>query len=357
MDAMRKEEIINFAANILYFSGFLFLFEFLSRITNRDKVPILLYHSISSLDQKTPLLHHKVVSATPETFEMQISYLQRKYHIISLAEYISMVKSGLPVPKRCVVVTFDDGYQDNYTYAYPILKAHAAVAAIFICPELIDTQQPLWTNTLARSIYRSKLSSLNIEGLGSYDLATLDKKTDAVDKIINKIMALTHESKQETVAHILKELEVESHTARSEQEYLSWQQIRAMAKDGMSFGAHTLSHINLTKISSQDACGEITESKQRIAAKLDKPVEAFAYPFGGTDSFNRQIAAMVKDAGFLCACSTLFGRNISNQDLFQLKRIPVFYYHNINVFRAKVSGIFDYFTGAEKWLTTKLKKA
>jgi len=354
---MRKEQIVNLAANILYYSGFIFIFKFFSRIMNSNKVPILLYHSISSCsDQSRDVLHHKVVSASPEMFERQISYLVAKYHIISLAEYISIVKSELPVPKGCVVVTFDDGYQDNYTYAYPILKAHGAVATIFICPDLIDTQQPLWTNSLARSIYRSKLSSLNIEELGSYDLTTLDKKIRAADHIIDKIMSLRNESVQKTVAYILKELKVDLDTPTMDQTYLSWQQIRTMAEHGMSFGAHTLSHINLTKTSSQDALIEIAESKQRIETELGTLVHSFAYPFGGHDFFNREIKEMVIRTGFFCSCSTLFGRNNSQSDVFELKRIPVFHYHNMNVFKAKVSGIFDFFIGAERWLKTTLAK-
>lgn len=346
---MRKEQIVNFVANILYLSGFLFLFEFFSRIKNSQKVPILLYHSISRPGHQETLLHHKVVSAAPEVFERQIRYLKKKYQIISLPDYISIITSGFPIPKNCVILTFDDGYQDNYTYAYSILQAYNAPATIFICPDLIDSQQSLWTNKLAAGILRSKVPSITIDKLGKYDLSTRQARLHAADQLIDQIKGFKDEEIQKTIDHILIQLQLEPNIPSPHQQYLSWQQIRTMAQNNISFGAHTLSHVNLSKVPSSKARNEIEASKQRIETKLNIPVKSFAYPFGGMDSFNDHHTKLARDLGFSCACTTLFGRNTLSQELFRLKRIPIFYYHNMNVFKAKVIGIFDYFAGIDRW--------
>jgi len=346
---MKRHDLLNVVSTILYFAGFLSLFEAYSRIKQQTKVPILLYHSISSPNTEISFLHHKVISAAPEIFERQINYLRKKYNIISLEHYVSMRASDQIIPKKSVILTFDDGYYDNFKYAYPILKATHTPATIFISPGLIDSQKSFWSNELASGILRSKLSSITVGKLRKYDLSTRQAKLRAADQLIDQIKGFKNEQIQQTVDRILEQLHLESNIPSSPQPYLSWEQIRTMAQNGISFGAHTLSHVNLCKVSSSTARKEIEASKQRIETELNIPVKSFAYPFGGMDCFNDHHTNVARDVGFSCACTTLFGRNTPSQDLFRLRRIPIFYYHNMNVFKAKVIGIFDYFDGIDRW--------
>jgi peptidoglycan/xylan/chitin deacetylase (PgdA/CDA1 family) len=93
-----------------------------------------------------------------------------------------------------------------------------------------------------------------------------------------------------------------------------------MHRNGISFGSHTLKHPVLTTIPIEEAKREICISKQVIEDALGSPATTFAYPVGRREDFNHSVKAIVKDAGYVCAVTTIFGANDSGQDLFELKR-------------------------------------
>ncbi|MFC2149546.1 polysaccharide deacetylase family protein [Candidatus Auribacterota bacterium] len=96
-------------------------------------VPILMYHSVENENTfKTP-------TVSPENFDLQMEFLKQKgFSVISLDKYVEASKvSGEKLPYRTVVITFDDGYENNFKYAYPILKRTAFPATIFIPPQYI----------------------------------------------------------------------------------------------------------------------------------------------------------------------------------------------------------------------------
>ena len=96
-------------------------------------VPIIMYHSVNSSGTfKTA----NIVS--PATFEKQMTYLRKQgYHVLSLDELVTKIKQGDDLSRKSVVITFDDGYEDNYLYAFTILKAYQFPATIFVCSEVV----------------------------------------------------------------------------------------------------------------------------------------------------------------------------------------------------------------------------
>jgi len=102
--------------------------------------------------------------------------------------------------------------------------------------------------------------------------------------------------------------------------YLSWNDIFQLQTAGWSFGSHTLNHRSLTALDQTEAEKEISESKKILDWALKKPVTFFCYPYG---KFNQDVVKIVQDAGYLGATTTLFGRQNSGADIYQLKRIRV----------------------------------
>ncbi len=114
---------------------------FLLWISNRYVVPIMMYHNVNYTE--TPKLN----TVSPENFEFQMNFLrEHHYDVLSLDELVEKIKKGRRISRKSVVVTFDDGYEDNYTYAFDILKKHDIPATIFLPSDLIGTQGFLnWT--------------------------------------------------------------------------------------------------------------------------------------------------------------------------------------------------------------------
>lgn len=116
----------------LVFSAFLVVFvllaSFFITLSRQYCVPIIMYHSVSPLAQKKNLL---AVSA--DTFERQMRFLkEHRYNVVSLEDLASLIKDRKSLPPRTLAITLDDGYEDNFIYAFPILKKYNLPATIFI---------------------------------------------------------------------------------------------------------------------------------------------------------------------------------------------------------------------------------
>jgi len=351
---MRREIIVNLTANILYYSGIVFLFNLITKIKKPKKVAILMYHSIqNSKKGQTSLYYQKVISSSPNDFEKQIIYLKKRFNIISLDEYVTIVKNKRIIPRNCVIITFDDGYRDNYINAYPILRKYNVPATIFITTGKIGSKEPLWGAKVAYYINSTMASEINLDGIGKYRLDSDSRKLKAIDDIIERLKLINEIKRDIVIDRLAEQLKVEKVDKAADVLFLSWDEIRDISTNSISFGAHTVSHPNLASISVDQAKREVVESKYRIEVETDRSVNCFAYPYGGLVHFNERIKTMLREAGFICACSTIYGRQNLNDDLYQLRRIPIFHYHNMSVFKAKVFGFFDYLDRLEKLLVRR----
>ena len=123
-------------------------------------------------------------------------------------------------------------------------------------------------------------------------------------------------------------------------EMLSWTQIKEMSNNNISFGSHTFTHPILTKVETDRAKYEILSSKIEIERKIGKQVFCFSYPNGMEQDFNEETIKMVEESGYICACSSINGKNGLKNGLFSLERIWGGNFP-LPVFSLRLSGIFD----------------
>ncbi|MDY7076301.1 MAG: polysaccharide deacetylase family protein [Chloroflexota bacterium] len=255
-------------ASITYYSGAVFLRGLFESV---PRARILVYHSIS----RNPL---NPFSVSPEDFEEQIRFLSQEYNVILLEDLIACTQKK-DIPANSVVITLDDGFEDNYTYAYPILKKYSVPATVFVIVERLDH-------------------------------ATTPQK----------------ESEEEKSGP-----------------YLSWDQVVEMSRNGISFGSHTLTHPWLTEVTLEEAQREIVESKARLEQRIGKPVRLFAYPGGRVCDFNEDIKAIVAASGYSGACVGLNGTNGLNTDPYLLRRTKIEVDDGMYVFKKAMKGALDIF--------------
>ena len=131
-------------AAFLYYTGLLYLYRLLFNPGARRQPAILMYHRVL----KDPALENKYVQdglyVSTETFDRQLAYLKKSRNILSLSQLIDLIENRQPVPEKVAVITFDDGWRDNFLYAYPILKKHHIPATIFLTTDFIDSNKPFW---------------------------------------------------------------------------------------------------------------------------------------------------------------------------------------------------------------------
>ena len=323
-----------------FYTGLLVIFR---HFRPRKGILILTYHRINETGGNDPLN----MTISPADFDRHLRYLKDNYHVISLTEAISRLEDKKSILANSVVITFDDGYIDNYLQAYPILKKYDLPATIFLATSPIDKgKRLLWYDEIKNIILGTSSDTLLIAER-SMSLRSRVKK----EKAIRQVIEYFKEIDINTQKYILDKLRLQlsgNFVLPEVGEMLSWEQIREMKKNGISFGAHTKSHPILTRIPIEQARMEIEESKRRIGEELGEPVEHFAYPNGGKDDFDENIVSILQKAGFKSACTLIPGEN-RDGDLFRLKRIGIdqaFVGCNglftKQVFASEIAGLFDF---------------
>jgi peptidoglycan/xylan/chitin deacetylase (PgdA/CDA1 family) len=288
---------------------------------------ILRYHSVN--DDRAWLRDYMQASlvVTPELFERQLAFLTRRYRIVSIGEMAEQMRSRGGVDSGSVAITFDDGYEDNYRLAFPILRKYGAAATFYITTGTVADVRVLWTVGLRRAIRSCDEQSVSLSFLGerSIDLST-DTSKEATIKMITGI---GKRCKVDELQSILAEVYEE--TGRSPQAeppprriMLNWDEIREMHGAGMTMGAHTHSHYNLPSLDTSDVAHEVVSSRRAIEEELQAPVEHFAYPNGRTDRHcDARVAKIVAVAGFGSAVTSLAGPVSSRFSLYCMPRMGV----------------------------------
>lgn len=258
---------------------------------------------------------------SPETFERQLRYLTRYYSVWPLARVVAALRNRDPLPHNCMAVTFDDGYLDNYQFAFPILKKHGIPAAIFLATGFMDNDRLLWFDRVLQIFQRTRKTSLQLEGLpGELRWSGVEERRRAAFVLLEHLKTLPENDKLAAMDRLGEELDCRPEEA-GPRLMLDWDQVREMARSGLSFGAHTASHPILSRIPLERAEEEILQSKRDVQNALQQEATLFAYPNGRPADFNPQVIALVRKAGFQAAVTTVFKNNSADEDLFQLNRI------------------------------------
>jgi peptidoglycan/xylan/chitin deacetylase (PgdA/CDA1 family) len=344
----RKQTFLKAIAHLLFKSGAL---NVLNRIANQlrcnydgagklafpfvrrrsfGNVQILVYHRVN--DDRDPFF-----PGTPvKVFRQQMEYLAANYNVTSLEDAVDgMVRKD--VPDNVVVITFDDGYRDNYINAFPILKDLSLPATIFLATDSIGSGRALWHDRVFSAFRRTSVAFL--EGFGTssskYRLATIDEKLFAQQEVLNFLRSRDDGEREFWIDFLIDKLEV-TDCCEAPGLMLSWEEANIMHNSGVSFGSHTVTHPILSKLPYQRAREEIERSKDMIEARLHVPVKTFAYPNGRTHDFNECTKRLLKQAGYICALTTNFGANEIDQDLFELRRATP-WDHDICTFGARLN--------------------
>jgi peptidoglycan/xylan/chitin deacetylase (PgdA/CDA1 family) len=300
-----------------------------SKITG-SHVAIMMYHRVATRKDEWSL----VSTLDPERFESEIRYLCENFSILSLEELYQYLQQGESL-KKAVAITFDDGYKDNYLCAFPILRRYRVPATFFLTSGHIGTSRLFWWDRVGYVIHHTEIRRLQLDELGTYRLETASDRSRANGEIINRLECLGEDKKNDLIEQLADICKVEISAVLGSQLILSWDEVREMSRDGAQFGAHTVTHPNLTSLPLEQARSEILQSKTSIEKELGKAVRFFAYPGG---SFNLEIARIVQQSGFVAATSIEPSWVTRRSDLYRLPRIGIT--ENPNISAVLLSGLW-----------------
>ncbi len=320
---------------------------FINRIflwRQKKGIIILTYHSVVPDD--APILSYEYRNCvTQQQFQKQLKFLKRHFKVISLEEAVSLLHSGT-LAQRYAVITFDDGYKNNYQYAFPILRQEKIPATFFLTTGLIDKNDCLWTDWITYLLFHSKNSVIELnlpDHHFHFELSDENSRIRA-SVMLRSFLKMSSSDNLQNVLNQLREQVGEVlppvQAAPDRYAFLNWQEVKAMDNEGMDIGAHTHNHLLLRMLSDQQVWYELDTSKKLIEEKLGKPCLHFAYPNGGEKDFNEKHIAALKALQFKAAVTQIPGINYSDENLFRLKRINISNKMTLSVFKAYIAGSY-----------------
>jgi len=255
------------------------IFKLIDRIEQKypvQGIPVLLYHRVGTPeDCKRP-----VSCITVEEFGEQIRYLSKSgYYFASISEIVDYVEGKRVLPSKSVALTFDDGYANNYIYAFPVLKKYGAKATIFVNTCFIGREVAL------------------------------------------KVALNTF-------------LEVPEQSADVVYRFLSWNEIEEMHKGGIDFQPHGHTHPDLSKLEKNLVREEIIKSKEMLEKTLGKEGEFISYPFG---RYSKRVISILKEQGFKAGVAVRPGIAKPGMDLYALPRMGIAAGCSLGRFKAMLS--------------------
>ena len=285
---------------------------------------ILMYHRI--IDPGTcPDYLQPGMYVTPKTFTMHLDALSEWTTIVPLDDLLNfMAKREFPdTQKPFGAITFDDGWVDFYSNAFPLLKKHNIPATVFIPTNFIGTNRQFWTDRLA-AIWKKRIPGI-VERTDQLvtDLTALKGTFEnQIEKAIEILKQKPLKTIEQTLDKLQESFRLKDCTA-GERFFLDWEEIETMRMSSpVSFGSHTANHHLLTTIDNDAIRRELAESRKQLLDKNICSIDTipFCYPNG---NHNTAIAGMVEMAGYSCAVTTKNGWNNFSENLFNLKRIGV----------------------------------
>jgi peptidoglycan/xylan/chitin deacetylase (PgdA/CDA1 family) len=288
---------------------------------------ILAYHRV--LEQAEPAgfrFDPELISAASDAFRQQLAIVKRRFVPMRFDELIDCFDRGRPAPRRAVLITFDDGYDDNYRHAWPILRDAGMSAMFFVSTGHIDSGRPYAYDWLVHMLCTTRAASLQAPELG-IDWALPDDlgaRRAFAARLLDLIKALDADAQQALIDRLQREWSLPSDGGHSDCRPMTWAQLREMHAGGMEVGSHGVDHRMLAKMPRAAMREEVMVSKRTIERELGCEARVISYPVGGADAYDDEVVAAVRDAGYRMACSYLAGPERPRPDTrYAMRRIPV----------------------------------
>lgn len=317
---------------------------------------ILMFHRVIPDSSKLRIHNHQSLEISPTQLEETILYYKKKgYQFLSFDQFYDGIQNKT-LSKKFVVLTFDDGYRDNYTIAYPILKKHSVPFTIYITTNFPDRKAILWWYILEDMIRDRTSISFSWKGdQQDISLRTEEEKELGFDKIRNFInQNFDKDHYQEMLLAIFGDYQSDLF-AYAHSHAMSWSEIQKISEDPLvTIGAHTVNHFPLKQLKDKELVPEIMDSKTLLEKNIGQAVEHFAYPFGKAAEASFREFEAIKKLGFKTATTTRMGNIFPDhsQHLECLPRININRVSNTDVLQLQTSGMLPFILHKGKKLIT-----
>ncbi len=292
----------------------------------KNNLKILLYHGVTD-HKNRGVQNYSGKHVHVNEFYKQMNFIKKNCNVLSIDQVPSIIKKKNFL-KNSVVVSFDDGFENNYKIAVPILKKFSIPAVFYITAGMIGKKKMFWVDQIEDLINLTKKKEFFLKLSRKLNFSIKNKKEKII--AINKIKKFCKKNSKLNKEKILKNLkkilnDVQPNINHSKNyKSMSWNQLKKISKNSLfTIGGHSYNHNIFSKMTNKDMKKEITKSINLLSKKLNLNIKHYAYPEGQKGDFNIATIKFLKSKKIICCPTAIHGDNPVNTNLFYLKRIMV----------------------------------
>jgi peptidoglycan/xylan/chitin deacetylase (PgdA/CDA1 family) len=327
--------VIELMARLLYYTGVLYLIGFVRQRIGRRRLLIPMYHRISKMpkDDSAKLLAIQQ-GVSQDLFREHVRIFRWFGPLLRLDAAFDQLHDSTCSSRTAIALTFDDGYRDTVTLAWPVLRAIGASATIFPVVRTASAGRALWWDELSDIVWRGAINGggyrpifAKLDGIELPQSALARCGADAASRAViaqlvcERLKDLPATRRESVLDELATRLGIDDTRRRSDRVYATWDELRSVAAAGCEIGGHTLGHPVLTCEDRSTVQAEVFGCRAELQQRLGTAVLSFAYPNGRHDTTVRSVTAA---AGYRCAVTVQHGVNYAETDPYQLRRVPVF---------------------------------
>lgn len=285
------------------------------RRRHRRKFGVLTFHSFSERDQPN--------------VEAICAHIVRHFEPVSLSAILDALDGVKALPDNAITVTVDDGYRSFLLHGHPIFRQNRIPVTVYAVAGFSDGRLWLWPDQIEFGLRHTARSSVRTP-LGDGEpmeltLRTPEEKDDAIFRLTETLKRVSNDRRIAFLADFgsLCGVDIPQEPPNG-CEAMSWDDLRAVASEGVEIGCHSATHPILSRISNRlELESEIGGAKETMEERLGMAVRHFCYPNGLATDVNEAVVRCVREAGFASAVSTLCGFDSMEADRFQIRRVPL----------------------------------
>jgi peptidoglycan/xylan/chitin deacetylase (PgdA/CDA1 family) len=294
-------------------------------LLNRIDSPalVLLYHRVTRLENDPQLL-----AVSPENFYEQVNYLRNTCNLLQIEEFYDLLSRRKKFPRKAVILTFDDGYADNFLEALPILQSLNSQALFYITTSNVGTDRELWWDELERILLgnHSHPPVLEIEhndGHIQLDTRTPGGRMDTYN-FLHPLLRFTPPIERNRIMDHLLTMTGLSPSGRPSHRMLSGEELQQLSRSASAvIGAHTHNHPSVAVLPYKEQVEEMSISKNILEKITGQSIRHFSYPYGSKKDYTRHSVNACRENGFKMVCSNFYSQVHSWTDPLQVPRVLV----------------------------------
>lgn len=277
----------------------------LETLRSKPGILIVTHHRVG--DAASSRFDRGIFSASADSLDRQLKYFKRHLNIIGGEELEAIVTGQQKLTRMHVAITFDDGYLNDYTTSFDVLKSNGCTGSFFLVPEYVGTATIPWWDEIAYLVRNTRNPSITLTYPVPLTLLLTADRESAIRTVLHHYKLPENHDGQRLLDELREQTACDLPAVS--RRFINWEEAREMKAAGMTIGSHTQSHRILGQISPEERHWELAQSKQAIEHQIGAPVTSIAYPVGIRSAFDAHTERITRELGYSVGFSFYGGVN------------------------------------------------